>query len=144
MNRIVKQITMIGLFMLAVTVGVNAQANHQYRADIPFSFDANGRHYEAGEYAVGSLSQVSTPGAIAIRDLRSGNARVLGVISVQGESTWNKPGKLTFVKEDGRYTLSQISTATFAMKMKVRKARSAELASGASSNAEIVAVDLKK
>jgi hypothetical protein len=144
MNGIVKQITVVGLFMLAVTVGVNAQVSQQYRADIPFSFDANGRHYQAGEYVVGSLSQVSTPGAIAIRDLRSGNARVLGIISTQGDGNWNQPGRLNFVKEDGRYTLSQISTATFAMKMKVRKARSGELASGASSNGEIVAIDLKK
>ena len=143
MNRIVKQVSMIGLFMLAVTVGVKAQSNQQYRADIPFSFDANGRHYAAGEYAVGPLSQVSTPGGIALREMRSGNSRLLGITPVQGDNNWDKPGKLTFIKDNGRYTLSQISTATFEMKVKVRKARSSELASGASSNAEIVAVTLK-
>ena len=142
MNRIVKQVSIIGLFMLAVTVGVKAQANQQYRADIPFSFDANGRHYAAGEYTVGPLSQISIPGGIALRERKSGNARVLGVTSTQGDNDWDKSGKLTFIKDNGRYTLSQISTATFAMKMKARKARSSELASGAS-HAEIVAVDLK-
>jgi hypothetical protein len=143
MNRIIKQVSLIGLFMLAVTVGTNAQGSQQYRADIPFSFEVNGKQHAAGEYIVGSLSQVSAPGAIALRNLETGKAQVLGVNSHQGDNSWDNPGRLTFLKVDGRYTLSQISTATFRMKMKVQKARNAELAKGAS-DSEIVAIDLKK
>ena len=137
MNRIVKQISVIGLFMLAVTIGVNAQANQQYQAEVPFSFEANGKHYSAGQYSVGPLSQMSVPGAIALRDIGSGKAAVLGINSLDGDRDWNKPGRLTFVKENGRYILKDISTATFAMKMKGAKSRTAELA-------EVVAIDLKK
>ena len=137
MNRIVRQISVIGLFMLAVTIGVNAQANQQYRAEVPFSFEANGRHYAAGQYSVGPLSQMSVPGAIAIRNIGNGNSAVLGISAPQGDSNWDKPGRLTFVKENGRYTLRDISTATFSMKMKASKSRTAELA-------EVVAIDLKK
>jgi hypothetical protein len=143
MNRIIRRVSLIGLFILAVTLGVTAQASQQYRADIPFSFEANGRHYAAGEYAVGPLSQVSSPGGIALRNLDTGKARLLGVTSNHGDNNWDNPGRLTFLKVDGRYTLSQISTATFKMKMKVQKARSAELAKGASDPA-IVAIDLRK
>ena len=143
MNRIIKQVSLIGLFMLAVTAGVNAQVNQQYRADIPFSFEANGKQYAAGEYTVGPLSQVSSPGGIAIRNLDTGKARLLGVTSQNGNSDWETPGRLIFLKVDGRHTLSQISTASFQMKMKVQKTRSAELAKGGSDPA-IVAVDLKK
>ena len=137
MNRIVRQITVIGLFMLAVTIGVNAQANQQYRAEVPFSFEANGKHYAAGQYAVGPLSQMSVPGAIAIRNVESGNAAVLGINSLHGDVNWDKPGRLTFVKQNGRYTLKDISTATFTMKMKASKSQTAELA-------EVVAIALKK
>ena len=143
MNRIIKQASLIGLFMLAVTVGVKAQGSQQYRADIPFSFEVNGKQHAAGEYIVGAMSQVSAPGAIALRNLKSGRAQVLGVTSQQGDIGWDNPGKLTFLKTDGRYTLSQISTATFKMKMKVQKARNSELAKEASDPA-VVAIDLKK
>jgi len=136
MNRIIRQISVIGLFMLAVTIGVNAQANQQYRAEVPFSFEANGRHYAAGEYSVGPLSQVSVPGAIAIKNLENRSSAVLGITALQGDDNWDKPGRLTFVKENGRYTLKDISTATFQMKMKGSKSRTAELA-------EVVAIDLK-
>lgn len=137
MNRIIRQISIVGLFMLAVTIGVNAQASQQYRAEVPFSFEANGRQYAAGEYAIGPLSQVSVPGAIALRNLENGHGAILGINALQADTNWNKPGRLTFVKENGRYTLRDISTATFTMKMKRSKSRTAELA-------EVVAIDLKK
>ena len=137
MNRIVRHISVIGLFMLAVTIGVNAQANQQYRAEVPFSFEVNGKHYSAGQYSVGPLSQMSVPGAVAIKNVQNGNAAILGISALQGDSNWEKPGRLTFVKENGRYTLKDISTATFSMKMKTSKSRTAELA-------EVVAIALKK
>lgn len=143
MNRIIRQTSLIGLLVLAVAVGVNAQASQQYRADIPFSFDANGKHYEAGAYLVGPVSQISNPGAIVIRNRKSGDAALLGINAIHGDDNWDNPGRLTFLKADGRYTLSQVSTATFKMKMKVKKARGAELAKGGSDPA-MVAVDLKK
>lgn len=136
MNRIIRQISIVGLFMLVVTIGVKAQAT-QYRAEVPFSFDANGKHYAAGQYSVGPMSQVSAPGAIAIQNLKNGNAAILGINSLHGDANWDKPGQLTFVKENGRYTLRDISTATFTMKMKASKSQRAELA-------EVVAIALKK
>ena len=142
MNRIIRQVSLIGLVILAVTLAANAQSSQQYRADIPFSFEANGKQYAAGEYTIGPLSQVTVPGAIAIRSLNTGNARVLGVTSDMGNGNWDNPGKLIFRKVDGRHTLSQISTASFEMNMKVKKSRSNELAKGGA-DPVIVAIALK-
>src|SRR5678816_2007434 len=101
MNRIIKQASLIGLFMLGVAMVASAQSSQQYRADIPFNFEANGKHYAAGEYAVGPLSQISSPSGIALTNVETGNARLLGVASQQGSNNWDIPGRLTFRKVDG-------------------------------------------
>lgn len=143
MNRIIRQASVIGLFLLAVTIGVSAQANQQYRAEIPFSFEAAGKHYEAGNYAVGPLSQASSPGGIVLRDSRNKVARVLGVNAIQGDNNWDKQGKLTFLKVNGRYTLTQISTPTFIMEMKSRKSKG-DLAKQTPADAQVVAINLTR
>ena len=143
MNRIFRQASVIGVFMLAAVMGASAQSNQQYRAEIPFGFEAAGKHYDAGKYEVGPLAQVSSPGAIVIRNRQTGNARLLGANARHGDNDWNKDGKLTFVKANGRYVLSQISTATFEMKMNAKKSTSDQLAKGGSDPA-IVAIDLKR
>ncbi len=143
MNRIIRHASVIGLLVLAVTIGANAQSAQQYRAEIPFSFDAAGKHYEAGKYSVGPVSQ-SSPGGIGIVDLQNRNVRVLGITSLQGDDNWDKPGRLTFVKTNGRYTLNQISTATFKMKVSSKMSKSGDLARGSSSNPEVVAIDLHR
>ena len=143
MNRIIKQLSLIGLFMLGASIAASAQSSQQYRADIPFNFDIEGKHYAAGQYEVGSLSQVSSHGGISIRNLETGRARVLGLTSQTGSDSREGLGRLTFLKVDGLYTLSQILTPTFKMKMNAGKVRGGELAKGVSGS-EIVAVDLKK
>ena len=138
MNRIIRQVSVIGILVLAVTIGVNAQSDQTYRAEIPFAFEAAGKHYEAGTYSVGPLSQTAARG-IAIRDLKRGNYRLLG-LSDAGNNNWNKPGSLTFQKVNGQYMLSQISTATFKMKMKSKKSDDGQLAGGAPR--DVVAIKL--
>ena len=107
---------MIGLLVMAVVIGANAQASQQYRAEVPFDFEAGGKQYAAGKYSVGPLS-----GAIAIRSLETGNMRLLGVSALAGTNDWINPGTLDFHKVNGRYTLSRISTPTFQMEMKIQK-----------------------
>ena len=143
MNRIIIQASAMVLLVLAISVGAKAQSD-QYRAEIPFSFEAAGKHYEAGKYSVGPLSQVSSPGGIAIRDLQNGNARMLGVNSVQGDNKWDKPGTLSFLKVGGQYRLSQISTPTFKMKMKGQADKNSEVAQRTPSASNIVTVALNR
>jgi hypothetical protein len=143
MNRVFRPASLIGVFMLATVMGASAQSNPQYRAEIPFGFEAAGKHYDAGKYEVGPLERVSSPSAIVIRNLQTGNARLLGANARHGNNDSDKDGKLTFVRTDGGYVLSQISTATFEMKMKAKKSASDQLAKG-SSDPAIVAIDLKR
>lgn len=139
MNKIIRQTCVVGLFVLAVTIGVSAQSDQQYRADVPFSFEVGGKQYEAGKYMVGPASRTAT-GAIAIRNIKTGEGRLLGLSDV-GNNDWDNPGTLTFLKIAGRYRLSHISTATFKMKMK-SKTRDNGLLAG-SGSPDVVAVKLK-
>jgi len=144
MNRTIIQASLLILFVSAITVGVNAQVSQQYRADIPFSFDANGKSYEAGKYSVGPLSQLSMSG-IAIRGLgKESRSGILGPIAHQGTNDWNKPGTLTFLNVNGRYQLIRVSTATFSMNMKSKKDRRGDLAKLSSSKPTMVSINLNK
>ena len=120
MKRILKQASVIGLFVLAVSIVANAQVDQQYRAEIPFDFDAAGKHYAAGTYAVGPLS---SSGAVAIRSMENGKMRVLGLNVIPGNNDWDNPGTLTFQKVGGRHQLRQISTATFKMAVRIPRAK---------------------
>ena len=144
MNRTIIQASLLILFVSAITVGVNAQVSQQYRADIPFSFDANGKSYEAGKYSVGPLSQLSMSG-IAIRGLgKESRSGILGPVAHQGTNDWNKPGTLTFLNVNGRYQLIRVSTATFSMNMKSKKDRRGDLAKLSSSKPTMVSINLNK
>ncbi len=132
---------MLVLFVMTLAIGVNAQEPQKYRAEIPFSFEAAGKQYAAGQYSVGPLSQVSR-GGIAIRNVKTGNARVLGLTTLDGNHDWSKPGTLTFLKINGQYRLSQISTATFVINVKDRRAKMGDLAKAASPMTEVVAIKL--
>ncbi len=118
MNRILKQASAIGLLVLAVAIGVDAQSGQQYRAQIPFDFDAAGKHYAAGDYTVGPVSN-----SIAIRDLQTGSMRLLGPNVQAGTNDWDMPGTLSFQNIGDRYTLIRIRTATFKKDVKVSKTR---------------------
>jgi hypothetical protein len=120
MKRTFIRATLMLLAVLAVSAGVKAQSSQQYSADIPFDFEARGERHAAGKYRLGSMS-VTSPGAIGLREVRSGNVRILGISSDASERDWSQPGTLTFLKVNGRYLLSAISTATFKMDMKVKK-----------------------
>ena len=144
MNRTIIQASLLILFVSAITVGVNAQVSQQYRADIPFSFDANGRSYQAGKYSVGPLSQLSMSG-IAIRGIgKHSRSGILSAAAREGTNDWDNPGTLTFLNVNGRYKLIRVSTATFSMDMKGKKDRDGDLAKLSSSESKTVSVNLKR
>lgn len=142
MNKIIRQAGVIGILVLAITIGAMAQSSQQYLAEIPFGFEAAGKHYSAGKYSAGPLSKTA-PGGIAIRDIQDGNIRLLSMNSLQGDNVWDKPGTLNFLKVNGRYMLTQISTAMFKMKVRRQKLIS-ELARGTARDTEVVAIELDR
>ena len=130
---IVKAGLMVGSVLI---FGVAANAQIQYRAEIPFDFQAAGASLTAGKYVIGQ----NTPGgsALILRNRKSTKARVLGLANV-GSSSWREKGKLIFIKADGHYTLSEIVTPSFEMKMKKTKT-DVRMANGPAARLETVAI----
>lgn len=131
MNRTIIRSTFIVLAALAVSVSIKAQSAQQYSADIPFDFEARGQQHAAGKYRLASVS-VSSPGAIGLRQVDGRRLSILGVSSDVGNNNWDKPGTLTFLKVDGKYYLSEVTTATFKLKMKEAKTAIREIGTVAS------------
>ncbi len=109
---LVKASLMVGSVLM---LGVAANAQMQYRAEIPFDFQAAGKVFTAGGYSVGQVS--SGGAALVIRDRKSGRLTLLGHANLGGDG-WRNTGKLIFIKADDRYTLTEIVTPSFAMKLK--------------------------
>ena len=98
--------------------GIAANAQSQYRAEIPFDFHAAGAVWTAGGYMVGPIGSSSQ--VVAIRSRNTKKVRILGS-SRGGSDRWDGKGKLIFLKTDAGYTLSEIVTPSFAMKLKKTK-----------------------
>ncbi len=109
---------MVGSVLILGVVG-NAQISQQYRAEVPFDFHANGKAYAAGDYSIGPMASHSSQGALALRERKTGKMRILGLVMSSLRS--REDAKLVFLKSDGRYTLSEVITPTFGMKMRRTK-----------------------
>jgi hypothetical protein len=133
-----KQLIQAGLTVSSLLIfGIAANAQSQYRADIPFDFEAAGKAWTAGVYSVGQIS--SGGPALVIRDRKTGKSKVLGQSMPRSESR-DSHGKLIFLKADGVYTLSQIVTPSF--EMKLRKTKTDVRMAGSSAKKETVAINL--
>ena len=120
MKRLIALGSLVVGSVLILGVSANAQIFQQYRAEIPFDFHAGGATYQAGEYRLVPLRTDSAQSAIRLQDVKNRKSRLLGPVTL-GTTSWNVKGKLLFVKADGHYTLSEIVTPTFEMKMKSAK-----------------------
>jgi hypothetical protein len=122
-------------------LGTAANAQNEYRAEIPFDFRAAGEAYTAGIYNIGRLSP-SVP-VVAIRDRKNSKTRLLGQVTlVSGHWNGDGKGKLIFLKTDDRYVLSEIVTPSFAGKLKKAKT-DLRMASGPAAKLETVAINLR-
>ena len=117
MKRTIIRSSVMVVVVLAVAIGVSAQSPQQYRAEIPFSFEAGGRQHSAGQYRVGEIGS----GAIGLLNLKSGKMRIVGISAQPGNNNWTNRGTVTFLRTNGRYRLTEISTPSFSLKMKAKK-----------------------
>lgn len=119
--------------------GIAANAQIQYRAEIPFDFNAAGKAHTAGDYVLGAMSSNSP--VVAIRNRKSNKLSLLGQ-AMGGTDRWDNKGKLIFLKADGVYTLSQIETPSFVMKLKKTKT-DVRVAASSAAKMETVAINLR-
>ena len=139
-----KRLLVIGSLMvgsvLILGVSANAQIFQQYRAEIPFDFQSGGATYSQGEYRLVPLRADSTQSALRLQDVKNGTSRMLGPVML-GPIDREVKAKLIFVKADAQYTLSEIVTPTFAIKMK-SVGTSVRVAGKPAANLETVAINL--
>lgn len=88
----------IALFALFATAAF-AQANFVLRADVPFSFSVDGRHYDAGYYELRTLNNTTFNNSIVrLVNIDTGEVSLIRLIPVEQASIWNtEPPKLRFV-----------------------------------------------
>lgn len=111
-------LSVIGLVVLMSAVSVKAQT--QYRAHVPFDFTIGTKDYQAGDYVIDVISKDSSNKAVAIRDAKSRNARIL--MATLGED-YSKvtTATLVFDRFDDQYSLSMIRTPSFGAKLNAHK-----------------------
>lgn len=140
-----KRMLLTGCFammaVLSVSMTASAQSSTRYQADIPFDFTVDGRQWEAGRYIVGPLSDGSTQAVIALRNQKSGQARVIGV-AIAGSDHRREAGKLYFNEKNGMYALTEIKTPTFYKKMK--RTRTEVLVTSSGEKSRVVEIALNR
>lgn len=141
MKRVIVQANLMAVSVLVLAIGAFAQSSQQYRANIPFDFEAAGKQNAAGVYILGPLS-VASQAAVAITNLKSGKSAMLGINTRPGTGDWDKPGKLVFHKTNDGYRLTEISTATLSMKMRRTRTAVREVAGGSAQHEEVVTIYL--
>ena len=141
MKRIILTGSFAVLAVLVVSMTASAQGSTRYQADIPFDFTVDGVQWEAGRYIVGPLSDGSTQSVLALRNQKSGKARVIGV-AIAGSENSRESGKLYFAEKNGMHALTEISTPTFYKKMK--RTRTEVLVTSSGDRSRIVEIALRR
>lgn len=130
--------SVVGLVILAAVV--SAQAQTQYRANVPFDFQVGQKNYRAGEYFVGLLGQDSQSKIIVIRDATGRNSYAIApTISDSKPET----AILVFNRYADRYFLAEINAPSFNAELSKSKSE-AKLAGGDKPQKETVAMTKKK
>jgi hypothetical protein len=129
-----KRILQIGLLAIGVvwvlSATGNAQISRQYAAHVPFDFIVGNKLMKAGDYKIAPAAGVTDQRAIVLENAATLNADVVGQTAVTS-SISNKQGRLTFVKQDGQWLLSDISTTGFELKLKAKDINKENLARAA-------------
>lgn len=120
-------------------IAANAQMSAQYRAEVPFDFEANGTSYNVGGFQVGPMTTYSSVGPLVLIEKRSGRKQIIGNTVLGGDATKGQ-GKLLFIKTNGIYRLVQVETPTFQLKLRL-KTESVRVAM-AEGKQDFVAIDL--
>lgn len=122
---IIQTCSLLGLAIIFGVLAASAQMSAQYQAEIPFDFSVGNDNFAAGTYSIGPTSWNASNGGLVLRNRKTGESRLLGIIQTAGDGR-GENGKLYFINTGGRYIMSEIVTPTFIKKVKV--ARTGQLA----------------
>ena len=80
-------ITLVLMVVAFAAMTAFAQPNFTLRADVPFAFSIEGRHYAAGSYEVRTINSCT----VRLLNMDTGDAGLVRLISLeQAQSRWNR------------------------------------------------------
>jgi hypothetical protein len=113
MKSIAIKISFLSVLILGLgLVSAQAQSSARYRGTIPFDFTARGAKMKAGEYILGDFSH-----GLMLRSQKGRSAAILGPAS-NTSGTYEEKGTLVFVRNGDSYTLTEVNTAAYKLKIK--------------------------
>ena len=113
-----KKIILRSLILAAIALGGSTlgfgQLTGSYSAKVPFDFSLKTSSMKAGEYRIRPVLTGSGLGYLEIIDVDHNRSRILATTALS-DYTWdsNAPNTLTFINDNGHYTLASINTKTF-------------------------------
>jgi cytolysin (calcineurin-like family phosphatase) len=100
---------MFSVLLILAAMSVHAQSSNRQTANIPFSFNVDGKTFSAGLYSVTRLNPQSDKAALAIKSADGNMSKVVLTVPVQaGEA--QESAKLVFSRYGEEYFLSQVWT----------------------------------
>jgi hypothetical protein len=100
---------MLSVLSILAAVSVHAQSSNQQTANIPFSFNVDGKTFPAGLYNVTRLNPQSDKAALAIKSADGSMSKVVLAMPVQAGRP-QESAKLVFSRYGDQYFLSQVWT----------------------------------
>jgi hypothetical protein len=98
---------MFSVLSILATISVHAQSSNQQTANIPFSFNVDGKTFPAGLYSVTRLNPQSDKAALAIKSADGSMSQVVLTMPVQAGKP-QESAKLVFSRYGEQYFLSQV------------------------------------
>ncbi len=142
MKKILMQICLAVVLVTGLIISAQAQMKTQYRAHVPFDFKVGGQAFQAGDYVLGLTSPSTDNRALTIRDMKSGNAKIILIIPKENNERLDV-SKLVFNRYHDRYYLSAMVTPTLGAEFRKTK-NEVMIAKKQKSKSETVAVNLNK
>jgi len=114
MKRI--RIRMLFLTLTIVIAGMAAVSSYgqstNYRGTVAFDFTARGKKMKAGDYNLRAIG-----GGLVMQQRNGKSAVILGIAANRSSNTSDK-GKIIFVRNGDSYTLTEIATPAYNLKLK--------------------------
>ncbi len=142
MKKTLMQICLAVGLVTGLIISAQAQMRTQYRAHVPFDFKVGGQSFQAGDYVLGLTNPSSNNQALTIREMNSGEAKIIMMIPKENNERLNV-SKLVFNRYDDRYYLSEMITPTLGAEFRKTK-NEVMIAEKQKSKSETVAVKLNK
>ena len=107
-KRAIKFCSLIGLLFGLM---ISAQAQAQYRVEIPFDFNVGGSTFQSGVYMIGLTGIEGNKDILTIREMKTGKAKMFRT-NPKTDVKSMEASKIVFNRYEDRYFLAEMITPT--------------------------------